>query len=88
MRLIDADALLGIIAKQERWNVPDFVYESIKNAPTIDDEPVKYGMWIGKPMIGGYSRIRCSVCDNVFLENKEKWNYCPNCGARMDGVEE
>lgn len=36
MRLIDADALLGIIAEQERWNVPDFVYESIKNAPTIE----------------------------------------------------
>lgn len=35
-RLIDADKLLGVIAEQERWNVSDFVYESIKNAPTID----------------------------------------------------
>lgn len=36
MRLIDANELLEIIAEQERWNVSDFVYESIKNAPTID----------------------------------------------------
>lgn len=40
MRLIDGDKLLEVIAEQERWNVPDFVYESIKNAPTIDAEPI------------------------------------------------
>ena len=40
MRLIDGNKLLEVIAEQERWNVPDFVYESIKNAPTIDAEPV------------------------------------------------
>ena len=56
----------------------------LNEAPTIDAEPIRYGEWIGKPMIGGYSRMRCSVCDNVFLENKGKWNYCPYCGARMD----
>ena len=36
MRLIDGNKLLEVIAEQERWNVPDFVYESIKNAPTIE----------------------------------------------------
>lgn len=55
-----------------------------KKMPTIDAEPIRHGMWIGKPMICEHSRMRCSVCDNVFLENKGKWNYCPCCGARMD----
>lgn len=40
MRLIDADKLLGVIAEQERWNVPDFVYKSIKEAPTIDIDSI------------------------------------------------
>ena len=66
-------------------------------APTIEAEPVRHGKWIGKPIrhgewigkpIGGYSRVRCSVCDDVFLENNGKWNYCPHCGAKMDEVEE
>ena len=60
----------------------------LDEAPTIDAEPIRYGEWIGKPMVGGYSRMRCSVCDNVFLDNKGKWNYCPHCGARMEGVDE
>ena len=31
----------------------------------------------------------CSVCgsqfDNVLSKALAKWNYCPNCGAKMDG---
>lgn len=43
----------------------------------------KKGKWIGKP-IAGYSKVRCSVCNDVFLDNAGRWKYCPNCGARME----
>lgn len=82
-RLIDADALIKTLNEEKIKFNADVNY-FILNAPTIDAKPVRHGMWIGKPMMCGYSRMRCSVCDNVFLENKEKWNYCPCCGARMD----
>lgn len=89
-RLIDADALkqkITMVTKQYKPNAimerPAILLEDVDEAPTIEAEPIRYGEWIGKPMIGGYSRMRCSVCDNVFLDNKEKWNYCPHCGARM-----
>ena len=39
-RLIDAEKLMKTIMSLESWNVPDFVYESINNAPTVDAEPV------------------------------------------------
>lgn len=42
MRLIDANILLNTIRKQEMWNIPDFVYESIQNAPTIEAIPIEW----------------------------------------------
>ena len=51
---------------------------------SADVAEVKHGEWKGKP-IAGYSNIRCSVCNAVFLSQTGKWHYCPNCGAKMDG---
>ena len=59
--------------------------DTITLAPRVD--PVKHGHWEGKP-IAGYSTVRCSKCGDVFMENSGKWNYCPNCGAKMDEVKE
>lgn len=93
MRLIDGDKLLEVIAKQERWNVPDFIYESIKNAQTIDAKPVLHGKWINDKGL-----YKCSVCNNftitgwancISIEQMNKtMKYCNNCGAKMKGVEE
>lgn len=59
--------------------------------PAADVAPVMYGHWIS---VGdGY---KCSVC-GCLDSNCEDWyhfhnvlnqNYCPNCGAKMDGEEE
>ena len=29
----------------------------------------------------------CSVCAFVYYSNNDELNYCPNCGAKMDGKE-
>ena len=50
-----------------------------------DVAPVVHGRWIEhKKYIFG-TMYDCSVCDNRILDNGHAWNYCPNCGARMDG---
>lgn len=66
-------------------------YESIlKRIPSADVQPVKHGRW---------SRYCCSNCGiskynfisfNIVGEKEYArpfgtWNYCPRCGARMDG---
>lgn len=91
-RLIDADAL------REYWlenGLNEYVYdtnaflESIDEQPTVDAVPVVHGEWIGDT---------CSVCDKDWNYNMvadaDDWGYfdpmpdfCPNCGARMDGKE-
>lgn len=46
-----------------------------------DYAEVKHGEWITlEAEIGLYS---CSLCGHNIL--RAKCNYCPNCGAKMDG---
>lgn len=87
-RLIDAEKLLKTIMSLESWNVPDFVYESINNAPTVDT--VKHGHWC---VTQAYPHtIYCSECFKRFAQaHWQVWedgslprDYCPNCGAKMD----
>lgn len=98
MRLIDADALMERMyhdafesdTDMQKWDSGCWIrYKMFENAmdsaPTVEER--RKGKWIGKP-IAGYSTVRCSCCEEVFLENEGKWNYCPNCGADMRGEEE
>lgn len=49
------------------------------------EKPVKHGKWIEVTS----KHSRCSVCDTTCLiavyPISKAANYCPNCGARMDG---
>ena len=99
MRLIDVDALIPsevhtvVVRKVDGKEVWESVLyaEQIDNASTVDAEPVRHGRWIYKGVRGRFPVCECSVCGNV--ENAD-WavlgdnvNYCPNCGAKMDGEE-
>ena len=43
--------------------------------------PVRHGRWIdAREYCGDYM---CSNCEALYGTNK--FNYCPNCGAKMDG---
>lgn len=48
----------------------------IKNAPTIEAEPVKRGRWIDMD-----DHVMCSCCGATHYGADK--NYCPNCGMRM-----
>ena len=80
-RLIDADALIPKGTKVTDDVIA--VHNAIKNAPTIEAEPVRYGRW----MCGDYYDIGdvCSECDWDSLISPCDYRYCPNCGAKMDG---
>ena len=63
--------------------------ESIEKAIEILTES-KTGEWIYLyGSIGSYMTMSCSFCGETFNDVAEwKYNYCPNCGARMRGEEE
>lgn len=56
---------------------------------------IKHGRWEEKEIddypIDQWQSARCSVCGKYlttpFMYYFSPFNYCPNCGARMEGVE-
>lgn len=56
----------------------------LANLPSVD--PVKHGEWVWQdsPVFGNpYGSYMCPLCQNTM---PHKTNYCPNCGAKMEGV--
>lgn len=89
MRLIDADTLYGRLAFDfemlrdgalEKLTSDD-ILEAIHEQPTID--PVKRGRWEARwnTLFKAYLPC-CSVCSKSAVHT---FDYCPNCGAKMDG---
>ena len=73
-----------------------YVYKGIvESQPAADVVEVRRGRWIDAygdvvGMVNGvpWSDCSCSVCRSRLTGSGEydaKGNYCPNCGARMDG---
>lgn len=86
MRLIDADALGVGEANRDVFIVPEYAdgwnsaIKMIKNAPTVDAVSVAHGKWIKRN-----NEMKCSKCKFIYYSNNDPFNYCPNCGAKMDG---
>ena len=79
---IDKQAAIAAIKKDIMGGLN---YESIlKKIPAADVQPVKRGRWVfNKPPDDWImSLYTCDQCSHV---EEGKPNYCPNCGARIDG---
>lgn len=92
MRLIDADLVLAHIKPyeptDEDWAVTGgtairLIESAVNNAPTVDAMPVVHGKWI----YDHWCEFRCSRCGTWSKSEpyRGRENFCPNCGARMDG---
>ena len=59
----------------------DVIGSAIYKLPAADVAPVKYGHWIQTNV------FECSECEYSFEPEGYLpfFNYCPCCGARMDG---
>ena len=67
---------------------PLVYWHDIEAAPTVDAVEVVHGRWIEQEKYTFGVMYDCSICDNRILDNGHSWNYCPNCGAKMDGGED
>lgn len=95
MRLIDADALKNKMlecskncfsygAYDDYYTGREYAYldaaDLIDEAPTVEKR--KHGHWLRHNNI-----IACSECiwDMYWEEGNTELNYCPSCGAKMEG---
>ena len=89
MRLIDADKAIEI------WKDKDyikFLSQEEKAKMLLDAIPTEHpqrktGKWIANPYkVYGHSlNYECSECGKRIINFSD---YCPNCGAEMEGVDE
>ena len=77
----------------EGWNDAILMVKSmIHSEKAADVAPVRHGKWIEPPRLYyGTKQYECSLCYSDTFWNKhsitEKYTFCPNCGAKMDGGE-
>lgn len=67
-------------------------FSEISRLPPADVAPVVHGKWIGVWGDGYangfivYEEFECSRCGCVHhADGEPTWDYCPQCGARMEG---
>ena len=63
----------------------DCIARDISELPAADVVPVRHGRWVEKEKYTFGIMYDCSLCEDRILDNGHPWNYCPNCGAKMDG---
>ena len=66
----------------------DDMMGDVDDAPAADVAPVVHGRWVEKEKYTFGIMYDCSLCENRILDNGHPWNYCPNCGAKMDEKED
>ena len=95
--LIEKNVLFNDLA--DYWGIPkdwdghiDKICEdalcAIENAKEVDAVEVVHAKWV----LADDGRLICNHCKNVkvayeqlcYLRSTGCWNYCPNCGAKMD----
>nr|DAF38447.1 MAG TPA: hydrogenase/urease nickel incorporation protein [Caudoviricetes sp.] len=65
--------------------------EDFYSIPAADVAPVVHGQWDDSGRYtfpGGGTAVRCTECGCALTVSEyhlNNWNYCPVCGAKMDG---
>ena len=97
---ISKEALLKVLRGSAVGKYPASFYmglfaaaSEVEKISAADVAPVRHGRWISLTECAN-AGVYCSVCNKKVYKEDYAWsnkrikmrsNYCPNCGARMDG---
>ena len=78
---IEREAALNAI--NENKSSTELAWITVSKIPAADVAPVVHGKWV--------NGCQCSVCGDRHgpynSRHRPYYNYCPNCGAKMDDEE-
>lgn len=80
--LENAMAIMGANGTQKDRHVWARAICLLHEVPTADVAPVIHGEW--ESIINAYRKLEGWICKCCGTETKQKSNYCPTCGAKMD----
>lgn len=82
----------GAYKEIQGWELPSYAEPSRRKvletiAKYFDAVPVVHGKWIYhvNDLFPAESTQECSLCHSHEYATIQNDNFCPNCGARMDG---
>ena len=61
--------------------------EDLADIPAADVAPVRHGYWV-KEKRDVLIHWHCSACKECYYLDMPNAEYCPRCGAKMDGKED
>ena len=84
------------------WNMNDLstsvMAKALNSIPAADVAPVRHGRWLHTEEPLGWKDVDCMECsachdswiieEDYCFDDMPLWNYCPSCGAKMDGGED
>ena len=89
--IIYADDLIKCLKKHDRripgipWSITG-IQNTLKEIKPVDAVEVVHGRWVSDE---GDVLFHCSKCETQISTDWDyddlTWDYCPNCGAKMDG---
>lgn len=83
---IKREQVLKLLESAQAWGWSmNTLYDEIQALPTDDAAPVVHAKWIESEIfdIGFWICSNCSFVSEAIAAPK-LYNYCPNCGAKMD----
>ena len=89
---IEREAAIRVVNGQSSLTMTrSSLIDSISKLPAADVVPVVHGRWDDSgryTFTGGSTAVRCTNCGCALTVSEyhlNNWNYCPVCGAKMDG---
>ena len=84
------------------WKMNDLstsvMAKALNSIPAADVAPVRHGRWLHTEEPLGWQDVDCMECsachdswiigEDYCFDDMPLWNYCPSCGAKMDGGED
>ena len=84
------------------WKMNDLstsvMAKALNSIPAADVAPVRHGRWLHTEEPLGWKDVDCMECsachdswiieEDYCFDDMPLWNYCPSCGAKMDGGED